>query len=116
MVDAFVAPTDQREASAIGKLVSHRLIEPATTGTEQEQRARRLCSFHGAEQRLRLHHHAGAAAERCVVDGAMQVGGVVARVVHAQVEHPEQALRAEAVDQTRKDGEDVDAHRPASLR
>ena len=110
VVDALVAPAQQAEpvepaASSCGE----RLVEAAAAGTEQEQRARRVGGLDGGEDRLGPHQHPGAAAERAVVDGAVDVGGVLARVVGAQVEQAggaglaEQARRAERVDDVGED-------------
>ena len=72
--------------------------------------------LHGGEDGLGHQHHAGAAPERGVVDGAVHVGGVLAQVVDPHVEQPpgrgpaEQALPGEPRDHVGEDGEDVDAH------
>ena len=121
VVDALVTAAQQREPLAFGELGGDALIEPATAGTEQQQRADRVDRLDGGEDRLGLHQHAGAAAERGVVDRAVHVGGVLADVVAAKVEDTglaglaQQARRAEGVDGRREDREDVDAHHPSVL-
>jgi hypothetical protein len=121
VVDALVAAAEQAEPArlALGggsQFLGHRLVEPSAAGAEQVQRPGRLRGVDGGEDRLGLHHHAGAAPERRVVDAAMHIGGVLAQVVQPQVEQTgtaglaQQALGAEVVDQVREDGEHVDAH------
>jgi len=52
----------------------------------------------------------------------MNISGVITRIVHAEIHQSgpprlaEQTLRAEAIDETGEDGEDVDAHRPGIVR
>jgi len=116
VVDALVTTADQPEAVTEGQLGGQRLVEAATPGPEQVERSHRVGGLDGGEQRLGLHHHAGAAAEGRVVHRAVDVGGLVARIVEAEVEQrlllglAEQALGAERLDQPGEDGEHVDAH------
>src|SRR5206468_3527646 len=72
--------------------------------------------FPGREERLGLHHHAGAAAVGLVVRGAVLVAGEVADLVHV---HAQQPLIASAPEDARlehagkdlgKKGEDVEFH------
>ena len=65
--------------------------------------------------RLRLHHHAGAAAVGGVVDGAVPVVGPVAQVVHVHVEQAAllglaRQREAERREVLGEDRDDVDAH------
>ena len=97
--------------------MGHALIEPAPTRAEQKQWTRRVSGLDRRKNGAGLHHHAGAAAKRRVVDSAMRIGGVLAQIVAAQIEQavgtalPEQAFAAEVVDESGEDGEDVDSHR-----
>jgi hypothetical protein len=119
MVDSFVPSTQQTEASrgldCRCQLVSHGLIESPATGTEEQERPRRSGRFDRIEDRLGLHHHAGATTERAVVDRAVNVRCLFPNVVGPQVEQsallclPEQALSAEVVDELGEQREDVDA-------
>jgi uncharacterized protein (DUF952 family) len=116
VVDALVATAQQREAVAYGQFLSHPLVEASPAGPEQVQRPGRLRRFYGREQRFRFHHHARPAAEWRIVDGPVNVGGLITRIVQAKVEQAsaaclaQQALGAELIDEARKDGEHVDAH------
>ena len=79
---------------------------------------RRAGRGHGVQRlapRLRLHHHAGAAAVGGVVDRAVPVVGPVAQVVHVQVEQPAGARLAgqrelERAQVVGEDRDDVDPH------
>ena len=69
----------------------------------------------GLAPRFGPHDHAGSAAVRGVVDGAVPIGGRVAQVVHLHVEQPgrpgladERQLERREV--LREDRDDVDAH------
>ena len=44
--------------------------------------------FHGREKRLRFHHHALAAPEGTVIDGAMAVMRKAAEIVHVDLDEP----------------------------
>ena len=116
LVDAFVPAAQQGEAVTGGQLAGHRLVEPSAAGGEQQQRTRRVRRLHGREDRLRPHHHPGPTAERRVVDGAVAVVGVVARIVQPQVDHTPLPGAADEREVERpgevvgEDREDVDAH------
>ena len=86
LVDPLVAAAEQRETGARGELAGQRLVEPAPTGTEQEEGTRRRHCLHGPEDRLRAEHHSRAAAERWVVDRSVAVGGVVAQVMETEID------------------------------
>ena len=90
LVDALVAPAQQREAAEGGELACDGLVESATRRREGEQRPAgavgRLDGLHGVEDRARREHHAGAAAEGGVVDGASGIARVRAQVPDAQVD------------------------------
>ena len=68
-------------------------------------------------KRLGHEHHAGAAAERAIVDRATRVVGALAQVVHPHVERPrldrppEDRGAAVAGDDIGEDREDVDPHK-----
>ena len=122
MVDALVPPAQQAETVACSEFSSHRLVESTATGAEQQQRSGRLHGFDRLEDRLGPHHHAGSPTERRIVDRAVHVGGLLPDVVAAQVEQAlttglaEQALRAEVVDESREQREDVDPQHLAGRR
>src|SRR6478736_6269311 len=121
VVDALVAPADQAEPCSGRQLVGQRLVEAPPAGAEQQQRARWLSGLDGGEDRLGPHDHPGATAEGSVVDAAVHVGRVLARVVEPEVDGAggaglaEQAVAAARVNHLGEDREDVDAH-PARLR
>ncbi len=84
LVHPFVAPAQQREAAA-GRVTQgrqlgcHVLVEAAASGGQEVERTRQVGDgFDAAEERLGHEHHAGAAAEGAVVDGA---AGVVRALV-----------------------------------
>ena len=116
MVDAFVAAADQAEPGPACQLGGDGLVEPPAARPEQEQWPRRVDGLDAGEDGLGTQDHSRSSAERGVVHGPVHIGGVVAKVVTAKVQQPsvagppEQALPAEPVDQTREDGEHVDAH------
>ena len=66
-------------------------------------------------QRFGAHDHPGATAERCVVDGSVDVGRVVAGIVQTQIDEATRSGPADhaapggGIDDLAEDGEDVDA-------
>ena len=87
MVDALVAAAQQAEPVAdAASSTGQRLVEPSAAGPEQEQRTWRIGRLDRVEQWLGLHQHAGAPAERRVVDRAVDVGRLVAGIVQPQVD------------------------------
>ena len=70
----------------------------------------------GLGQRLGLQHHAFAAAEGAVVDGAMAVVGEVAQIVDAHLDQSfgqraaQNAVLEDAGEEAGKDGDDLKAH------
>ena len=69
----------------------------------------------GLAPRLGLHHHAGAAAVRGVVHGAVTVVSPVAQIVHLHIEDAAIPRLAderdiEHIEERREDRDDVDAH------
>ena len=75
LVDALVAAAQQREPVRARPARGPRAwSNRAPAGAEQEQRPRRLDRLDRGEHRLGHQHHAGAAAERRVVDRAVRVG------------------------------------------
>ncbi len=117
MVDALVPPAQQAEAVGRRQFGRQRLVEASPARAEQEQRSRRIDRLDGLEDRLGPHHHAGAAAERRIVDRSMDIGRLLADVVASQIEQArtaglaQQALGAEVVDERGEQREDVDAQR-----
>jgi hypothetical protein len=77
---------------------------------------RRANVLDGAQQRLRLHHHARSAAIRHIVYAAMPVGREVAQVVNLHVQQPafnaatDHAFREAGFDHPRKNRDDVEFH------
>ena len=94
LVDAFVAAAQEDDTRAGGEALHGPLGQrPAARGEED----RRAIVGHAGERirkNIRAHHHAGAAAERGVIDGAMTVGGGGADV-HG-VQRPQAALQRAA--------------------
>src|SRR3974390_1255268 len=86
LVDPFEPCAHHDYAEASGKLRHARLRQPRAARTHQQARAGVM--RHGIEsagKNIGLHHHAGAAAGRCVVDGAIFVGGMRANVVDIEL-------------------------------
>ena len=116
LVDALVAPAEQREAVPGRQLMGDPLVEPATGGVEQDQRTGRFGRLDRCEDRIGHQHHARPAAERTVVDRPMNVGGGSTQVACVDLEEagvrcPTQDAPSDVVaDHLRKDREDVDAH------
>jgi hypothetical protein len=104
----------------------HRLREDLSSRRGEDDERPAGCLGCGIEDRvervaprLGLHDHAGATAEGSVVDLAVPVVGVVAQVVHAELDETGLAGLAEQrdverVEEARKDRDDVDTH-PESL-
>lgn len=117
VVDSLVTPTKQAESVSSRKLIGHRLIEGFPARPEQEERTHGICGFDGLEDRLSLHDHSCSSSEWRIVDGAVDVGRLIANVVAAEVEQTalpsfsEQAFGAETVDEARKQREDIDSER-----
>ena len=74
-------------ASSRGDGLGERLARRAS-GTTSGRRRPGATRVERLAPRLGLHHHAGAAAVRGVVDGAVPVVGPVAQVVDGDVEQP----------------------------
>ena len=91
-------------------------VESSAGRSEQQQGAGRLGRLHRVEDRLRQQDHAGAAAERRVVDRPVHVRGELPQIVDPDVDNPALARLAEeasgqgGLEQPREDREDVDAH------
>ncbi len=86
VINALVASAEQAEPLSDREFVGHRLIESASAGAEEKQWTKRLGGLHGGEDRLSFHHHSCATTERCIVDRAVDVGGVLAQVVTTEIE------------------------------
>ena len=114
VVDALVPATQQAEPVQRRQFTGHRLVEAASSRTQKQKRPWRIDCFDGLEDRLRAHHHPRATSERGVVDGAMDVAGVLPDVVTPQVEDvgtagsAQQADRAEVVDEAGEQRENID--------
>ncbi len=121
LVDALVAAADEQQTLVARKLGDERAVEPPPL--RREQHHRRLClderlhRLDGGEQRLRLHHHPRAAAERVVIDRPMPVSRPVAQVVQHDLDQPRvaRAPHDRLVERPRehagKQRQDVEAHR-----
>ena len=68
---------------SLGKGADAVLAEGGAAGAEIDERAA-VIRADGGVQHVGAHDHAGAAAEGCVVDGAVAVGGGGADVAHVQ--------------------------------
>jgi hypothetical protein len=122
VIYSFIAPAKQAESVSSRKLVSHRLIEGFPARPEQEERTHGVCGCDGLEDRLSLHDHSCSSSEWRIVDGAVDVGRLIANVVAAEVEQTalpglsEQAFGAETVDEARKQRKDIDSERRHASR
>ena len=123
LVDALVAAAGEDQVRPGGELAGDGLGEGSPGGRRHDQRSCRspASSVERLTPRLGLHHHAGAAAVRRVVDGPVPVVGPLPQVVHAHVEEPSIAGLAgqrqrQRVEVRREDRHDVDPHvTPARL-
>ena len=86
LIHALIPAADEREAVGRRQLPSDGLIESSTAWRQEEQRARRIHGFDRREQRLRQHHHSGAATERRIVHGVMTINCVRSGVHEPQIE------------------------------
>ena len=129
LVEALVAAAQQRERRLAGELVDEAVVEQPAARDQRDHAALRaqldgVDAVEGAQRRVHdvdAQHHAGAAAERRVVDLAARERRVVARVERAhlvavlqRVAHV--ALRAEPVEPLREERDHVELHRSASSR
>ncbi len=127
LVEALVAAAQQRELLLLGELVDEAVVEQPASGDERDHAALRaeldgVDAVEGAQRRIHdvhAQHHAGAAAERRVVDLAAGERRVEARVERAhlvtvleRVAHV--ALRAEPVEPLREERDHVQLHYSAS--
>src|SRR6266705_3582577 len=91
LVDALVASADQHHPLACGQLLRLALVEARALRREEhhvgagQPRPRRLDR---PDQRLRLHHHSGAAAVGHVVGDAVLAGGELADVHDPRAQEP----------------------------
>jgi hypothetical protein len=67
------------------QLVSKGLVKTSTTWTQQEQGSWRLSSLNRGKDRFGPHHHAGASAKGGIIDRAMNIAGVLAQIMVAQI-------------------------------
>jgi len=96
------------------------LREPRSLRRQQHDR-RGLPAFtpnhlHRLQERLGLHHHAGSAAIRHVIDGAMPIRRVRPQVVDLHVQQPalnapaDYSFREAGLDHAREDRHDIELH------
>ncbi len=74
LVDALVAPAKRDQPRTGGEFARPRLIEAASARRQIDQRQPGRATDGGFDRRIdhvRAHHHAGTAAERCIVDGGV---------------------------------------------
>ncbi len=115
-VDALVSAAQQREVCLAAELAHEVAIEAPAGRAQQQDTPPVVEGFHGGEQRLGFHHHAGPAAERLGVHGPMPILGEVSEIVDAQVDQPlgdrfaEQALAKRGLEQAGEDRDHVDTH------
>lgn len=120
-VDALVATADEQQAIVGGEFADERGIEGAALRGEQDDVGGRLGEgldvLDGGKERLGLHDHAGATAERGVIDGVVFVRGPVAELVDGDLDQAGGlgALEDRFVERTfehrGEEGEHVEAHR-----
>src|SRR3954452_18385398 len=123
LVEALVAPAQQRDGRLARQLVDERVVEHAAARREgddaalvaQVDRVLVVDALQGLVHDVDAQDHAGAAAERRVVDLAAAQRGPLARVerpdlvaVLRRVAHV--ALGAEPLEPLREQGEDVELH------
>src|SRR5579875_479187 len=119
LVDPLVAAAQQGERPELGEAGAAALVESLAARREQVERTGRSGRLHGREDRAGGEHHAGAAAEGCVVDGSPGVGGPRPQVVHGELEQPRAPGPAEdagvrvRLDDVGEDREDRDDERRA---
>ncbi|MCY1431599.1 hypothetical protein D9M71_475720 [compost metagenome] len=90
LVDAFVTPGDEDQSLLLRQFANRRLIQASSLRRQVDHLGRSAGSLpgigQGALQRLDLHHHPGAAAERPVVHRLVAVFGVVPRIPAVQLQ------------------------------
>jgi len=117
-VDALVTTTDEDDGLLSGKPFGVTLaVRAALRGEDDHGCARLWCDgVYGLEQRFKAHDHARSATERGVVDGAVTVVGVIAKVVDVDGGDPgslgatDDACVQHGREHLREDGYDVDVH------
>ena len=122
LVDALVAPAQQREPRRGRQLGRPGLVEAPAARAEQQQRPGRSDGLDGGEHGLGGQHHPGSPAEGAVVDRPVRIGGAGPEVVDPQVEQPgpgglaDQAGRRPGRHQIREKSEHIDAQAADPLR
>lgn len=136
LIDSFVAAADENDAVEGGETAGGGLSEALALRGEQDDGlaggvatglGRDLERFDAIEDGFGLEHHAFAAAEGTIVDGAMTVmreaaeivgvdfGGAFAQATrdNAEIQHT-RGCRVRAAKEGGEDGDDVEAHRADS--
>ena len=91
LVDAFETAADDEAARACRQFAHEALGEGFAARAHQQARAHMGGGIDGRRQNIGFQHHAGAAAGRMVIHGAVPVGGGGADV--ADVEGPEAVVQ-----------------------
>ena len=117
LVHAFVAAANQGQLRVLCQPLGHRLIEqPPLRGKQHHRRIPRPNLAHGAENRLRLENHSGAAAKRPVVHRAVAVVAEISKIAQpdrdpaASQRALEQAMLEDAREELREDGDYFERH------
>ena len=91
VVDAFVVAAENYDVVEHRHAVGHFLVEDFAVRSGENHFvivALRLQRAYAAVYRLYLYYHAGIASKGIVVDLAVAVGGVVAKIVHNYIHQP----------------------------
>ena len=120
LVHSLVVAAEQNQAWLLCQAVDDRLVEQASLRRQQDEAAwgwlQAADCLDGAENRVRLEHHARAAAVRRVVHGVVRPFGPVSQIVQLDIDD---ALRRgarhdarveRATEHLREEGNDIDAH------
>ena len=84
LVDALEAAADDDRARPCREMAHETLGQPLAARAHEQPRADMLRLVDGRGQHIGLHHHAGSAARRCIIDSAMPVGRRIADVAHIE--------------------------------
>src|SRR6185437_1636433 len=73
LIDVLVVTAQQREFGAARKSYRIRLVESAPARRQQYNRSARAKCIYGFEERIRFHHHSGAAAVGIIIHRAVTI-------------------------------------------
>ncbi len=106
---------EKHDGGAVGRLGRIPRLGVTRRGIAQD-------CLHGLKHRLRLEHHALAAAERAIVHGLVAVVSELPQIVHANIDQAglsgsaDNAVVERSGEELREDGDDVKLHRLAKAR